>query len=57
MTNEEAAELILKAAGSGLRHYMPASKEKILKAVETVRKESYVAGAHSAWDVIKSTKV
>lgn len=32
MTPEQAAEHILKAAGSSLRHYTPQSKEAIIKA-------------------------
>ena len=31
---EQLAEMILRAAGSGLRHYTPQSKAEILKAAE-----------------------
>jgi hypothetical protein len=35
---ETLAEMILKAAGSGLRHYTPASRAEIIKAAEAAIK-------------------
>lgn len=35
---EKLAEMILKAAGSGLRHYTPASRAEIIKAAEAAIK-------------------
>ena len=32
MTPEQLAEVILRAAGSGLRHYTPQSRERIIEA-------------------------
>lgn len=34
MNYEDIAEAVLKAAGSGFKHYMPATKEKIIEAVK-----------------------
>lgn len=33
---EELAEKILRAAGSGLKHYMPKTKEEILAAAQSI---------------------
>ena len=42
MTLEKLAEAILRAAGSGLRHYTPRSREEIVaaaeKAIEEIKK-------------------
>lgn len=35
---ETLAEMILRAAGSGLRHYTPQSKAEIIKAAEAAIK-------------------
>ena len=44
-TTEEAAEMVLRAAGSSLKNYtMPATREAILAAVEEIQSDSYEAG-------------
>lgn len=43
MTPEQLAEAILRAAGSSMRHFMPRTKEEVLKAaaeaLEQIRAE------------------
>lgn len=46
---ERHADIILRASGSGLRHYtMPASRAAILSAVMDLYQEAYRAGAQFA---------
>lgn len=48
---ERHADLILRASGSGLRHYtMPATRNAILSAVIDCYEEAYRAGAKFADD-------
>lgn len=45
LTPTEAAELILRAAGSSYRHYtMPTSQQAILAAVRRVQQDAFEAG-------------
>lgn len=45
---EEAAEMVLRAAGSSLKNYtMPATREAILQAITDVRKDAYIAGSNA----------
>lgn len=49
------ADTILKAAGSGLRHYsMDRTRRAILSAAMDAWEEAYRAGAESATEVIKA---
>lgn len=48
---ERHADLILKAAGSGLRHYTtPKTRDAILSATLDIYEEAYRAGAKFAQD-------
>lgn len=47
----DAADSILKAAGSSLRNYTPSNKDRILEATLQVMSESYIAGSNDAWKI------
>ena len=44
-TIEEAAEMVLSAAGSSLKNYtMPATREAILQAISDIQIDAYICG-------------
>lgn len=44
-TTEEAAEMVLRAAGSSLKNYtIPKTREAILAAVEAIQSDAYETG-------------
>lgn len=52
-SQEEAAELILNAMGTRLKHYdLNGSKERILEAVRAVQINSYIAGSDAAHNAL-----
>lgn len=52
---EKHADMILRASGSGLRHYtMKSTRDAILSAVIDCYEEAYRAGAEFAGDKYKS---
>lgn len=56
-TTEEAAEMVLRAAGSSLKNYtMPATREAILKAVTEVQDDAYRASIESINGFIQQNK-
>lgn len=49
---DAAIESVLKAAGSKLEYYMPASKDAMREAMRTIMSESYIKGSNDNFDAM-----
>ena len=53
---DENLELVLKAAGSKLRHYTPCYKEELREAMRKIMSDSYIAGSNDCAKALSISK-
>ena len=53
---DENLELILKAAGSKLKHYMPVYKAELREAMRKIMSDSYIAGSNDCAKALSVSK-